>query len=47
VKRREQTPPILVLSGGSPAAGGRDNKCRRCTAAGVGFGVEVSRPWWA
>jgi hypothetical protein len=25
VKRREQTPPILLLRGGSPAARGRDN----------------------
>jgi hypothetical protein len=33
VKRREQTPPICLLRGGSPAARGRDNRCHRCTAA--------------
>jgi hypothetical protein len=26
-------PSYLFLSGGSPAARGRDNECRRCTAA--------------
>jgi hypothetical protein len=44
VKRREQTPPICLWRGGSPAARGRDNICRRRTATGVRLSCGLSGP---